>query len=212
MSLLLLFGGGGALLPVAPVLRTSAVGVEILIRQQEGCDPDPFLLWDSVERSIEEGTDFLCDWQLSGASEALNRGGLQAQHALETAVMLALFTDAYVPTDHPLAYLADGDNRGWWGDGIDVRADLNERTLGSYLWLLERAPLTVAGVPIETWAQQFAIAALAPLQQQGAVARIDVQAASLPANSRLELAAQLYGRDGAKVYDRRFDLVWKQVS
>jgi len=118
---------------------------EYLIRANEGCAPDPFLLWDSVHEDIEGGTDFVCDWALAGpGTNTLNVGGLQAVAELGTAVYLCLFTDAYVPTDHPLYYLADGDNRGWWGDGIDVETNLGEGPLGSYLWLLERAPLVAA--------------------------------------------------------------------
>ncbi len=185
---------------------------EFRIRAQEGCSPDPFLLWDSVHISIEDGTDFVCDWALAAPpNNTLNVGGLQAVAELQTAGYLLLFTDAYVPPDHPLAYLADGDVRGFWGDGVDVRADLNEVPLGSFLWLLERAPLEAAGMPIEYWAEVFAIEALAPLKAQGAVVEIDVSAAVNIEMSRVELSVQLYGRNTDLVYDRRFDLAWRQL-
>jgi phage gp46-like protein len=186
---------------------------EYLIRANEGCAPDPFLLWDSVHEDIEGGTDFVCDWALAGpGTNTLNVGGLQAVAELGTAVYLCLFTDAYVPTDHPLYYLADGDNRGWWGDGIDVEANLGEGPLGSYLWLLERAPLVAAGVGIEQWAQTFAAAALAPLQAQGAVVQIVTSAVVNTQMSRVELSVQLYGRNGTLAFDRRFDLAWSQLQ
>jgi len=186
---------------------------EYLIRSQEGCSPDPFLLWDSVLIGIEGGTDFVCDWALAAPPHnALNAGGLQAVAELQTAVFLLLFTDAFVPPDHPLAYLADGIAAGFWGDGIDVRADLNEQPLGSFLWLLERAPLQAAGMPIEYWAEVFAVEALAPLKAQGAVVEIDVSAVANTLMSRVELSVQLYGRDGAAVYDGRFDLAWRQLA
>lgn len=182
--------------------------MDVDIRLLEGCDGDPSLLWDTVWQPC----DGEADWQLADADEATNRGGLRAKAMLETAVTIALFTDRRVPPDHPLAYLADGDPRGWWGDGVDVRADLGEQELGSYLWLLERAPLTVRGVPMTMWAERFARDALTPLQAQGAVVRIDVQAAQNELRSRLELTVQLSGRDGAGVYDRKFDLMWDQVG
>jgi phage gp46-like protein len=185
---------------------------EFLIRGNEGCQPDPTLLWDSVHIGIEDGVDFVCDFAISNPSvEPLNVGGLQAVAELATAVYLLLFTDLYIPPDHPLAYLADGDNRGGWGDGVDVRGDLGEVPLGSWLWLLERVPLVAAGMPIEQWAQVFALAALAPLQDQGAVAQIVADAVADVENERIVLTVQLYGGDGTIVFDRRFDLVWRQL-
>jgi phage gp46-like protein len=177
---------------------------DILIRQSEACSPDPFLLWDSVWNPAAGAAD----WALAGADELLNRGGLAARQALETAVILALFTDRRVPRTHPLAPLADGDPRGWWGDGVDVRADLGETELGSLLWLLERASLDLA----QRWAPQLALEALAPLKAQGVVVRIDCTAAADELRQRIELTVNLYGRDGARVYDQKFQLVWNQLG
>lgn len=178
--------------------------MDILIRSNEGCQPDPFLLWDSTWNPTEGHAD----WSLA-KGETLNVGGLAAKAALDTAVILCLFSDARLPPAHPLAFLADGDPRGWWGDGIDVRTDLGETPLGSLLWLLERAPLTDK---MATWARQLATEALAPLLAQDAVVRIDCAAAANAAASRIELTVNLFGRDGAKVYDRKFDLLWTQVQ
>ena len=186
---------------------------EYLIRANEGCAPDPFLLWDSVHEDIEGGTEFVCDWALAGpGANTLNVGGLQSVAAMATAVYLALFTDAYVPPDHPLAYLADGDNRGWWGDGVEVETNLGEGPLGSWLWLLERAPLVAAGVPIEQWAQTFALQALAPLQTQGAVVEINASATVDTQMGRVELSVQLYGANGAVMFDQKFELIWNQLN
>lgn len=181
---------------------------QITIRVAEGCAPDSNALWDSVwdkERGV-------ADWAMAGADEASNRGGLRAIAAIETAVTLALFTDKRVDPDHPLYFLADGDNRGYFGDGIDVREDLHERPLGSHLWLLERAPLTIRGLSAARWAEQFANDALATLIEQGVAVRIDVSATVNELDSRLELTVALYGRDGSKIYDRNFDVLWNQVS
>jgi phage gp46-like protein len=191
---------------------------DLLIRAQEGCEPDPFLLWDSVHKSIEDGTDFVCDWAIAGpGANTLNVGGLQAVAALGTAVYLLLFTDVYCPPDHPLAYLAAGDRRGWWGDGIDVRTDLDEQPLGSLLYLLDRAPMVAAGIPIEQWAKTFATDALAPLLAQGVVASIDVETWADDEDDRVYAAIALYGSDGSVLFavDSRvtaaFALVWRQL-
>ena len=102
------------------------------IRSNEGCAPQPILTWDTVW----DAQSGFADWAYADRSEASNRGGLQAQAALQTAVILCLFTDRYCPPDHPLAFLLEGDDpRGWWGDGVDVARDQGEAPLGSLLLL-----------------------------------------------------------------------------
>lgn len=178
--------------------------MDVLIRADEACRADPFLLWDSRYDPVAG----VADWALAG-NAAGNTGGLAADAALATAVTLCMFSDAMIPPAHPLAYLvADGDRRGWWGDGVDVRADLGEGPLGSLLWVLRRAPLTPA---IAQWARTLALQALSPLQRQGAVVRIDATA-TIMARDALVLDVAMYGRDGAKVFDRKFDLVWQQLN
>ena len=181
---------------------------DLVMRAAEGCDPDPFLLWDSVWDPAKG----FADWALAGADEPHNRGGLAAKAGLATAVTLLLFTDKRIDPTHPLAWLADGDARGWWGDGVDVRAELGEAALGSHLWLLERAPLTIDGVSAARWAEQLAREALMPLIAQGAAVRIELAAAANEVRNRLELTVALFGRDGAQAYAQKFDLLWRQVS
>lgn len=178
------------------------------LRAAEGCDPDYSLLWDS-EWDTAKGR---ADWVMADADEPHNRGGLRAKHMLDTAVIVSLFTDKRIDPGHPLYWLADGDPRGWWGDSVDVRDDLREVSLGSHLWLLERAPLRINGVPAAEWARIFALEALQPLLDQGVVVRIDAQARQSELKNRLELEVQLYGRAGELRYERKFDLVWNQVA
>ncbi len=180
----------------------------IVIRAAEGCAQDSNALWDSVW-DAERG---VADWALAGVDETSNRGGLRAIAAIETAVILALFTDKRIDPEHPLYFLADGDRRGYFGDGIDVREDVHEGPLGSHLWLLERAPLTIIGISAAQWATQFANEALATLIDQGVAVRIDVSATVNELQGRLELYVALYGRDGSKIYDRNFDVLWNQVA
>lgn len=177
--------------------------VDVSIRVDEACDAPRQLPWDTV-MDPKAGVG---DWSLASVSEKGNRGGLKATAALATAVELALFTDKRCPDDHPLRRFADNDPRGWWGDAVDVRADLGEQELGSLLWLLERS---VATEETARWARAFAADALAPLKAQGAVAKIDVQ--SELADNRINLAVLLYARDGAIVFNRKYDLLWQQVT
>lgn len=180
----------------------------VVIRAAEGCADDVNVLWDSVW-DAEHG---FADWALADPDERSNVGGLRAKAAIETAVVLCLFTDKRIRPDHELFYLADGDTRGYFGDGIDVRADLFETELGSYLWLLERAPLTIKGLSAARWAEVFAAEALQTLKDQGVAVRIDVSAAVNELQSRLELVVALYAADGAQIYNRSFDVLWNQVA
>lgn len=177
---------------------------QVRVRIDEGAAPQPILLWDSVWRASEG----VADWA-PAVGEPQNRGGLQAGSALATAVVLALFTNRRCPDDHPLRYLAEDDLQGWWGDGIDVRRDLGEAPLGSLLWLLERAPLTADIV--ERWAQTFVQDALAPLLGQRAIVRAETEVTADERAGRLDILVRLYGRDGSRIFDQRFDAVWRQI-
>ncbi len=174
------------------------------IRISEGDQPQANLIWDSQWRPPEG----MADWAVSDGTEPQNKGGLRAKAALHTAIVLLLFTDKRIPDNHPLRYLVEnGDPRGWWGDKVDVREDLNETELGSLLWIFERATLTEE---IRRWVESIALDALSPLIAEGAAVRIDVQAIAEFALDRVDLAVQIYGRDGTKVYDQRFADIWKQ--
>jgi len=180
--------------------------VAVNLRVAEGCQSLPIPFWDTVwNEALGSG-----DWALAGSIETANKGGLQAQAALATAIILCLMTDMFCPPTHPLAQFVDPqDPRGWWGDGVDVRTDLGETALGSLLWTLERAVVTDQVVQL---AQAEAIRALSPLIGQNSVVRVDAQANGVPPRNQLSLAVQLYGRDGATVYDRRWDDFWTELN
>lgn len=179
--------------------------MDITIRIAEGCAAPANYLWDT-RWSTPQGQG---DWALADSKDVANAGGLAASRVLETAVILALFTDRAVPPDHPLAKFADGDRRGWWGDAPSVRTDDGETEWGSYLWLLERS---VATPEMARWAEVFAIEALGPVIAQGAAVRASAKAALLPARNGMTLAVGLYGRDGASVFDRQWDVLWRQAG
>lgn len=66
-------------------------------------------------------------------------GTLLSEEGLQTAVLISLFTDQYVPTDE----LPEGveDPRGWWADAI---AEETDDKIGSKLWLLDRGKINSA--------------------------------------------------------------------
>lgn len=174
------------------------------VRIDEGSDKQPILLWDSVWVPWKGQAD----WAIADADEAGNQGGLRARGALHTAIVIALFTDKRIPADHPLRYLVeDGDPRGWFGDGEDIRADLGEREMGSLLWIFERAHLNEE---IRRWVEAIALDALATLIFQGVCARIEATAFAKFEFNRVDLDVVLYGRDGKQIYTFRFDDIWMQ--
>lgn len=111
---------------------------------------DVAIVWDA-ERS--QG-----DWQLAG------NGALLTAQALETAVMVSLFTDDRAEPDDRLAP-GDTDRRGWWGNA------LGDDPIGSRLWLLRRARRLPETLNL---ARDYIREALAWLVADGIAAKVDV--------------------------------------
>lgn len=154
----------------------------------------PDLIWDGI----------VGDLAINPLTHPDAPGDLRAEQGLATQVLIHLMTDARVETSE----LRDGDdNRGWFGDSFDVMD--GEQPIGSRLWLLRRSALT-DGIEIE--AQDYAREALQPLLSQSAVARIDVAAVADRANSRLDLTVTIYGRNGDVTFDKKFELLWRQID
>lgn len=172
---------------------------EARIRQDEGFDPPLPILWDSVWRS-DLGC---CDWAVADPMlEPGNMGGLQARFALETAILIQLFTDRRRPDG-----VTSGDDaaerRGWHGDTFDVQTDIGECAIGSLLWTLERSALVPATV---RRAQHYCEEALEPLIRQGIVARFNVTVEVVPEENRLSIAVQAYDATGENAYSNTFTL------
>jgi phage gp46-like protein len=156
------------------------------------CAPD--LIWDGI----------IGDLAVNPLTHPEAPGDLRAEQGLATQVLIHLMTDARVEQSE----LRDGDeNRGWFGDSFDVMD--GEQPIGSRLWLLRRSAL-YDGIEVE--AQDYAREALQPLLSQSAVARIDVTATADRANSRLDLAVTIYGRNGEVTFDNKYELLWRQID
>lgn len=158
--------------------------------------------WDTIwNPEHSEG-----DWAIADAGgKAGTQGGLASTAGLATAIILALFSDKRAP-DH--AVLDGTDRGGWVGDRIDVRADLGETDLGSWIWLYEREKLT-ADLPQKV--RDAAIDGLEPIRRQGAVARFDVAVEMYPEDDMLDLLVDAFSQDGSRIYAQRFSLLWNQV-
>ena len=178
----------------------------IRFRDQESCDFQPDLQWDTVWVQRLDASGGYGDWILAGPDEPDNAGGLRAQAALHTAMLLCLFTDRRLP-DGMANPGNDGDRRGWWGDSVPIEGE-PDVPLGSLLWTLERGVLNERTALA---AQDYAEEALAVLARQGAVARTAVTVGADAQLGRLDILVEHYSHDGARVYEQKFARLWGQT-
>lgn len=180
----------------------------VRMRDTEGCERQPHLLWDTIWVQRLDATGGYGDWLLSGSGDQVESlGGLRSEQALHTATLLCLFTDARAPDDEALPG-NDGFRRGWWGDSIRLEGE-PDRPLGSLIWLdVERGILNDAvGQRVRDRAED----ALSVLLEQGAVARTDVETIVRPEQGLLGLVVRHFSHSGDTVYDQRFEILWQQT-
>lgn len=167
-----------------------------IVPLDEGEEPyrSPDLGWDGIAG----------DLILNSLLHATAPGDFRSEQGLATQVLICLMTDRRVEPYE----LRDGDvNRGWVGDSFDLGP--SETALGSKLWLLRRSALYEG---IETIAETYAVEALQPLIDQGAAARVTAVAIADRPGNRLDLTISLYGRDGAQSFNRKFEILWRQID
>lgn len=112
---------------------------------------DVAIIWDSEA--------IAADWGLAG------EGQLLLAPALQTAVMVSLFTDRRA-TDDDVLPPGETDRRGWWGEQLDGQP------IGSRLWLLRRAKRMPETLRL---ARDYIREALAWLIDDALASRIDVE-------------------------------------
>ena len=124
-------------------------------------------------------------------------GQLAEGDDLQTAVWMSLFTDRRAAPDDVLTDGTD-DRRGWWADAYC------EKSLGSRLWLLDRAKHLPETLRL---AETYAREALAWLVEDEVAARVDVTA-EWGGPNLLVLLPVIIHRDGRRA-DLRFDWAWQ---
>lgn len=180
----------------------------IRTRDQEACEPEPNLLWDTVWVQRLDASGGYGDWMIAGTGDQRESlGGLRAESALHTATLLQLFTDRHRPDDRTNPS-GDTDPRGWWGDHVRLDGE-PDAEMGSLLWTLERSALTDR---LALSARDIVADAMAVLAQQGAVARTDVETAIDRRTSALLITVRHYSHDGARTYEQRFGVLWAQAA
>lgn len=146
----------------------------------------------------------LGDWSIAAADDPVNPGGLGADRQIASAVIISLFTDRRAPEGWRPEV---ADRRGWWGDGVAPEGEAPE-PIGSWLWLLRNEVATPANADL---AKGYAQAALAWMLRDGVAVRIDVTSGIIDQPERgLWLNIDIYGRDGQRVFNRRFERLWRE--
>ena len=134
--------------------------------------------------------------------------GLAEDAALETAVLLSLFSDRRAEPDEAPPDGSD-DRRGWWADAYP--AAVGDR-LGSRLWLLSRSKGTAAVLAL---ARSYAEEALAWLVEDGVAERVEVIVEHLrpadPAHAHALALLAIIHRPGQPPARYRFEHVWEAV-
>lgn len=138
---------------------------------------------------------------------AMDRGFLEMDQSLYTAVVISLFTDRRADKNDTLPDANSTDRRGWWGDLV---SEIPGDRIGSRLWLLERSSATIENTIL---AKKYCEEALSWMIEDGVAAKIEVETerqGESPPNYILAIGIKIYRRDGT-VVPMRFDLFWENL-
>lgn len=131
---------------------------------------------------------------------------------LQTAVIIALGTDALAPVSEDLPDPNSTDRRGWWAD-MDAEELWDGWPVGCLLWLLRRAkitgPLAKQGSTLgraEGWTRE----AMVPFTTHLIASQIDV-VAEQTAIDRIDIGVTIY-RGPEPAIELRFNELWDQLG
>ena len=146
-------------------------------------------------------------WQL------LSNGELDNTHDIETAVIVALSTDALAQPNDVLPNPHSSDRRGWWGD-VDAAEVWGGWPIGSRLWLLRRAKITDFGSKEGATVirvQDYIHEALMPFVQNRILSNFDLNVYRSPYN-RQEIVAEVNLYRGVDVINLKFSVFFNVTS
>ena len=121
---------------------------------------------------ISKNTAVQLDWLMTPLHQIADGASLQS------AMIIALGTDALAGVSDELPGLDDTDRRGWWGD-MDAEEIWGGWPVGSKLWLLQRTkitgPMSKEGDTVAK-ADEYTRAAMNPFVDNKIASQIDVTA------------------------------------
>jgi len=131
---------------------------------------------------------------------------------LQSAVIVALGTDALAPVSEELPDPDATDRRGWWGD-LDADEIWGGWDVGCLLWLLHRAKITGPGAKsgstlarADGWTRD----AMQPFIEHRIASRVDVFAEVLETH-RIDVAVAIYRGPEPEVA-LRFSELWDELG
>jgi phage gp46-like protein len=166
--------------------------VDINIRQNETSYGNVLYIPDLVWNNQNGSADFKIG----------KDGGLQNLKALETAVIIQLFTDLRAEESDNLSAT---DPMGWAGDCFDSETFF---PLGSNLWLLKNSAFTDRNIDKM---QRYVEAALQPLKEQTVISAYEVILTPLKNIGVVAIEINLYSKYSKEKYNIKFELVWSQL-
>lgn len=130
---------------------------------------------------------------------------------LQSAVIVALGTDALAPVSEELPDFDSTDRRGWWGN-MDAEEIWDGWPVGCLLWLLRRAKITPAaafGGATITRAEGWTRDAMRPFVTNRIASRIDVVSGQIGID-RIDVGVIIY-RGPEPNIELRFSELWDDL-
>jgi phage gp46-like protein len=131
---------------------------------------------------------------------------------LQSAVIVALGTDALAPAAELLPDPNATDRRGWWGD-IDADELWGGWPVGCLLWLLSREKLTGPEAQrgsTQSKADGWTRDAMKPFTQRLIASRIDVTTVQI-GTQRIDVGVTIY-RGPSPAVELRYNELWDQLQ
>ncbi|SER56778.1 Mu-like prophage protein gp46 [Faunimonas pinastri] len=139
-------------------------------------------------------------------------GQLDETQALRSAVLVALGTDRTANADDELPDLNSDDRRGWWGD-TDAATIWGGWSIGSRLWLLERAKITGQNARSGSTVarvEQYIREALQPFVEKKIASKVTVTA-ERNGLGRIDARVVIY-RGPKSAIELEFQSLWDEIG
>jgi phage gp46-like protein len=131
---------------------------------------------------------------------------------LQSAVIVALGTDALAPPSEELPDPDDTNRRGWWGD-MDAEEIWNGWPVGCLLWLLQRAKITgimskqgSTVAKAEGWTRE----AMDPFVRFRIASQVDVEGEQI-GTERIDVGVVVYRRPSEAI-ELRYNQLWEELG
>jgi phage gp46-like protein len=158
-----------------------------------------------VTTNVFPAYSVVLDWQL------LADGTLDDTMALQTAVAVALGTNALAGPDDDLPDPDSTDRQGWWGD-LDAAAIWGAWPIGSKLWLLRRHAILPQGSKIgatQVWINTYITNALQPFVDNHICSAFEV--ANIRADKqRIDALIRMY-RGPKPAIELKYQALWQGI-